>query len=967
VHIYKGEDVMENVRVWMEKVMIPSYELLEDDLNPIIEGRLDPYPYTMQNNRSETLENIEHEAIILENQYLKLMVLPNLGGRLFSAFDKINNREVFYRNAVIKPRMIGTRGAWFSGGVEFNFPISHSPTTMDRVNYLTKTYEDGSGAIEFGNIELISGMNWKVELRIYKDKAYIEQNVSLYNPTRNLNRFYFWTNAAVDFDKSVKLIYPFDWCINQIDPYYIKWPYYKGTDFSNLSEVPYAYETFGKIMKENFFGAYSMDKEYGVVHYADRKVLKGAKFFTWGNDDLAKAWNGALTEDDSEYLEIQSGPFETQMVYKFMKPHQQLKWSEYWYPVSNTEGFVHAGKEIAVNFKTKEAGIEVIFYAAEAIENCSVVLKARGKTCTKIINLACGKVQRELFQLGEPVNLGEFSLEVYGGGRHLISFGLRDESTDKQLDIELYEDSRVNRGENYKEKAIDCATFHESLGRTKDAIGLYKEQLAENPACTVTLNRLGSLYLKKALYSKGEECFKKVLSLDNRNGEARFMMASVQKEKGNYKMARRLFADIACDSEYYNASLIEFAKISIYLGFYKDAYDTLEANQVKSSYYDFLKSVALRKDSLGEATCLQKFTEVEEYILAEQFLLGQDKEAVEFLKYTKGDEKILIILALEYVELGLWEDASKLIGLLQKPGIKARLLKQNISIMLGTASFKNFEVAVDAPLNYVFINEKLLVKMLEKCHLEDSTGKADYLLGTYYHAMGREEEAIEVYLDSYQKGLRYTVLLRNMGLIYYNYKKDWKEAVKYLKEDIEINQEVNANSLSILYTIYFETQDLEGRKNLLPYMKTVKNKSQIMVQMVETLRDTEDVEGALTLLNQEEFENWEGIENSGLCYKETILSLAMKFFETGEFSKALAYIDKIDKFPKGLNFGNSIRVPIAKERYYKGRIYARNGLEQKAIGEFKLGALEAEKEELMHTSESREYARKCLDEAKKKV
>ena len=956
---------MNNVKVWTEKIIIPTYQLLEEDINPMLEERLDPYPYTLQNKRSPQVENIEHEAVILENDYLKLIVLPNLGGRLYSGYDKVNNREIFYKNEVIKPRMVGTRGGWFSGGVEFNFPISHSPTTMDRVNFSTKTYDDGSAAIEFGNIELISGMNWKVELRLYKDKAYIEENVRLYNPTRNLNRFYFWTNAAVDFDSSVKLIYPFDWCMNQINSDYIKWPYNKGRDFSNLCEVPYAYETFGKLLNENFFGIYSKDKQYGVVHYADRKMLKGAKFFTWGNDNLADAWNKALTDDDSKYLEIQSGAFETQMVYKFMKPHQQLKWSEYWYPISDTKGLVHAGKELAVNFETKEKGIEVIFYSTETITNCTVILKVRGKTYEKLVDLQCGKLHRELFELGDPISTKDISLEVYGLGKHLISFGARDEFIEEQLELDLYEDSRITRGENYKEKALDFAIFQESIGKSSDARLLYEKKLAENPECILTLNRLGGFYLKIYLLLEAEECFKKVLFLDNRNSEARFMMASTLKEKGDFKAARRLFLDIAADCEYYSASIIELVKLNIFFKYYKDVQDFLELKETNSSYFNFLRSIALRKDGLLDSSreILEKTSEVDEYILAEKFMLREEKE---FINYVKFDENIILQIALEYLELGLYEEVKKLLILIPNPSIKTNLVRQKISTLLGKPVFHNVEDIFDATLEHVFINENALVKALKEIYLEDYTGKAAYLLGTYYHSKGRKEEALTLYLNAYNKGLKFTVLLRNLGHVYFDYKNDNEEAIKYLNEDIYLNHGKNLNSLIILYQIYSQIGDLEGKKSLLPYIKNADNRSSILVQLVETLRDSDEIEVALKLLEQEEFENWEGAENSGYCYKDTIMGLALKMYDKGDYLKALEYIEKVDKFPKGLNYGNSIRSPLAKESYHKGRIYSKNRLEEKAIEEFRKGAFELENEELAHTNESKEYAIKCLGEFKKR-
>lgn len=146
---------MSDVEVYATRLKIPTYKILRDDLNPMFDSKLNIYPYTLQNFRSKTRDYTDYEAVIIENEYLRLIILPELGGRLYSALDKRNNKEIFYRNKVIKPRMIGTRGAWFSGGVEFNFPVSHSPNTIDRVNFHLKNYENGSASIVFGNIEQI--------------------------------------------------------------------------------------------------------------------------------------------------------------------------------------------------------------------------------------------------------------------------------------------------------------------------------------------------------------------------------------------------------------------------------------------------------------------------------------------------------------------------------------------------------------------------------------------------------------------------------------------------------------------------------------------------------------------------------------------------------------------------------------------------------------------------------------------
>ena len=289
---------VKNVKIFEATITIPSYELLGEDLNPVFDRRLDPYPYTLQNYKSDKITDHEYRTVVVENEYIRLTVLPELGGRLYSAYDKVNGKEMFYKNPVIKPRMIATRGAWISGGVEFNFPISHSPNTMSHVNHTLNTYKDGSASVVFGNIEMMSHMHWKVELRLYPGKMYIEENVRLYNPTAYENRFYFWTNAAVGYNENVKLIYPFDWCINNRTSEYRKWPYYNGVDCSAPNEIPSSFEVFGKLKYDKFFGVYDYKSDYGIVHYADNKKVKGAKFFTWGNDGRGDAWNRALTDDD---------------------------------------------------------------------------------------------------------------------------------------------------------------------------------------------------------------------------------------------------------------------------------------------------------------------------------------------------------------------------------------------------------------------------------------------------------------------------------------------------------------------------------------------------------------------------------------------------------------------------------------------------------------------------------------------
>lgn len=961
---------MENVKVFEDKYCIPTYELLEEDLNPLFDRKLNPYPYTLQNMRSQVKNNIEYKVVFLENEYLRLIVIPSLGGRLYSVLDKRNGKEVFYKNPVIKPRMIGTRGAWFSGGVEFNFPISHSPTTMDRVNYITREYEDGSASIIFGNIEHISGMEWKVELRLYPGKASIEENVRLYNPTAYENRFYFWTNAAIENNESVELIYPFNWCINNIDAQYIKWPYYHGLDLSKSGNMPFAYETFGKLLTENFFGIYNHDKNQGVVHYADRKILKGAKFFHWGNDSMAASWNRALTDDGSQYLEIQSGPFETQMVYKFLKPYQELTWSEYWYPVNDMQGFKYAEKEVAFNYEIKGNEIKLVFSAVEDLGECDIALKINDRVYNVKRKLGPEANETLEFMLEGPMGPdNRFELDIYNSVSHILSYGKKSEYEERP-DLDLYEDSRVVMDEGQKVKLFKYALLKESLGETEEALKLYERNLKEYPSCTLTLNRLGRVYLKQMLWKEAEDCFQKVLQYDNRNSEARFLLALTEKEKGNIKKARSLFLDIAMDGSMYEASAIEAAKTDILLGYYREGAALLEKiAHKKNGYITFLLSICYRKDGMVSKALniLEKSKCANEFVYAEKFLFKNlCREADSLLLFTGRDERALIRIALEYMDLGLYEEAGMVLELVEKPGFKSILLKWYSDVKTGRTSGTLPKNVLNSPIERVFINEGIIVRILLQIMGEDSSGRIEYLLGTFYYSIGRREDALQHLLVAYGKGLRYTVLLRNLGYIYYNCFHDSETARLFFEKDLYQNNGINEDTIIYLDKIFRETGRIDLRKELLPYMEKAKNRSLVLIPLVETLRDTGEEDKALNILENEEFENWEGLEISGPCYRSVIISKALKEAGAGNLVKANEYMSRVDQYPENLNYGVSARGSLSDVYYHKGIICSMAGEEKAALEEFKKGAEELKNPDIIHLGESRGYCLKCLDELNKR-
>jgi len=198
------------VRVWEGTISIPTYLLGPDDPNPPFPliNQHNIYPYTSLDDLTDKLETKTYRAIYLENEYLKATILPQMDGRVYSLYDKVGQREIFYRNNVIKYGMVGLRGAWISGGIEFNFPNGHTTDTVSPVDSSFRQNPDGSSTVAVGDTDQVSNMHWEVALTLRPGVAYLEQHVTLFNSTPLSKLYWWWANAAVPAREDMQFIYP---------------------------------------------------------------------------------------------------------------------------------------------------------------------------------------------------------------------------------------------------------------------------------------------------------------------------------------------------------------------------------------------------------------------------------------------------------------------------------------------------------------------------------------------------------------------------------------------------------------------------------------------------------------------------------------------------------------------------------------------------------------------------------------
>ena len=374
------------VHGWEGTITIPTYKLGPADPNPQfpLVNREPVYPYTMLDDLTDDRVPMTYHAIYLENQYLKITILPDLGGHVYSVYDKVNRREVFYRDNVIKYGLVGVRGAWISGGMEFSFPFAHTTDTVSSVNSVLRHNPDGSATSIVGAVDWVSNMHWEIAITLRPNTARVEEGVTLFNSTPLNHLYLFWTNSAVKATHDLQYIYPMRETIYD-DPFAIaqSWPVWKGVDQSWYKNDTGAMAAFGRDVQRNFFGIYYHDSNYGVVHVADFRQDPGKKIWTWGTAPVGKIWDHILSDNDGSYNEIQSGRFYTQGYREFMNPRRVETWTEYWYPVSDLDGgFVEATSQLAINavYPDGDAAkpqVKLLISPVAVIADATIIVKQR--------------------------------------------------------------------------------------------------------------------------------------------------------------------------------------------------------------------------------------------------------------------------------------------------------------------------------------------------------------------------------------------------------------------------------------------------------------------------------------------------------------------------------------------------------------------------------------------------------------
>ena len=377
--------VAREVRAWAERVTIPTYEAGRADKNPLfLEKRVYQgssgavYPYPVIERVSDTKVDKQYTALFLENRYLKIMILPEIGGRVQMALDKTNGYHFVYYNRVIKPALVGLAGPWISGGIEFNWPQHHRPSTFEPVDWCIEERSDGSRTVWCSEIERMYHTKGMHGFTLYPGRAYLEIRVQLYNRTDVPQTFLWWANPAVHVSDDYQSVFPPD--VHAVMDHgkravstfpiatgsYYKVNYAPGTDISRYKNIPVPTSYMAYHSDFDFMGCYDHGRQAGMMHVANHHLVPGKKQWTWGNGDFGRAWDRQLTDEDGPYVELMCGAFtDNQPDFSWIGPGEEKRFTQVFMPykligpAKNASQEAVANLEIAADGETAAIGVYV--------------------------------------------------------------------------------------------------------------------------------------------------------------------------------------------------------------------------------------------------------------------------------------------------------------------------------------------------------------------------------------------------------------------------------------------------------------------------------------------------------------------------------------------------------------------------------------------------------------------------------
>lgn len=635
-----------------------------------------------------------YPAVFIENEYLKLTYIPELGGRFFSLYDKLHHKQVFYRNDVIKPAHYNDRVNFPLSGIELTGPYDAHSLTTHSEPYWSHTVvknKDGSVTVVLGELDPIYHMNVTFSATLYPGVAAMRTDVFCYNGSDGQKPQMLWTSASLHSTEKTRFLYPMTETVGHTTGVVSPWPLYNGEDLSWDRNNKNMLGVFGIDSYDNYGGVYKFDEDYGMFRYADRRVVQGMKLWTFGYGKTATALEHAYTDHAGPYIEAQSGRYVWDGHYEWVYPHTVERWHEWWIPVAGINGLTTLSQDVALNLEVHPdaAGVnsfvEIALSPVRTIRNAKLRVTARtGELMNTTIDLVPGT----------PVKKSISSIHANAGGLKNMEVAVVAPDGSVLMD---YHRPDSNPGGNVTpfakdlqnapippekmtaEQLVLAAIFKQKEMNIAEATNLAKLALERDPGYSEAHQLLGILEFNQDHFQQAAAQFQEAVERNPYADESWYYLASCQLKLGQEKQAERNFYFIWPNSSYYGAREYQLGRMD-FLRHQDAAAAEHLAGAINSNGQDINAHLLLamadrdlenQAAALAELAAVEKIDPADRVAQAERFFLtGDAASRATLIRLMGAQSESAIEVSIFYSSLAHWKEAAAVLRMVEPPNNK---------------------------------------------------------------------------------------------------------------------------------------------------------------------------------------------------------------------------------------------------------------------------------------------------------
>jgi len=908
-------------------------------------------------------EDKTYHAVYLENQYIKLCVLPEIGGRILSAEDKTNHYDFFYHQHVIKPALIGMLGAWISGGVEWNIPHHHRATTFMPVDHTLQENPDGSKTIWVGEIELRHRMKWVLGLTLYPGKSYIEATVKLFNRTPLVHSFLYFANVAVHANENYQVIFPpsTEYATYHGKTQFSRWPistgifndvdYTRGVAASWWKNHPSPTSWFCWNCEEDFFGGYDHGKQAGVIHVADHHIVPGKKLWEFANGSEGRMWDKILTETDGPYIELMAGAYsDNQPDYSWIQPYEVKTWKQYWYPMRQIGSVKNANLDAAVNLEVdSERNAKIGLNTTAEFADAKVELRAGKQVLLeRKILISPDKPFSARVPLPPGVSEGDLKVSLFdAANRELISYRSR-KPKGEPMPEPVKPPLAPKEIKTVEELYLTGLRLEQFYNPALNPYPYYEEALRRDPGDVRVNTALGILYCRRGMFKEAEDKLNVALRrltkdyTKPKDGEAFYYLGVALQSQGKYDAAYDAFYKATWSEAWQAAAYYALAQLASHKADYAKALEhadrALSANTLNTKALN-LKAAMLRR--IGRSAEAAQVAAAALSIDPLDFLAGNElylarsaagatAEAREALGAVsakmRGAAQAYLETAIDYGNWGLWDEAIGVLARFDDASEDKSAMSPMVYYHLGyfheqkgngPESSRFYRLGGKMRADYCFPFRLESAAVLQRAIVQNpQDAHAYYYLGNLLYDR-QPEAAVRAWEKSRALDDTFATVHRNLALAYAQVEKNLPQAIASLEQALARDKSDPR--------LYLELDQLQEQAGTPPQKRLARLESnqEVVLQRDDAVQqeiilyvELGQYDKALDLLRRRHFHVWEGGGDIHDVYINALLLRGQQHFKHQRYREALKDFEAALEYPENLEVGRPEHSLRDAEIYY---------------------------------------------------